>query len=95
MVDELTFCELREKEVINTIDGRKLGRTIDLVLTCSGNVLGIVVPGERKAFRSIASNQTLFVPWKCITKIGEDTILVCLTGGVDSCSNHDKCDDNC
>lgn len=79
MMNDLTFCELREKEVINTIDGKKLGRIIDMVISCTGEVIGLVVPGERKAIRAIAAGESLFIPWKCITKIGEDTILAQLT----------------
>ncbi len=30
MVSDLTFCELREKEVINIVDGKKLGRILDI-----------------------------------------------------------------
>lgn len=80
MDKEITYCELREKEVINTVDGKKLGRTMDLVFTYNGKILGLVVPGEKKTFRNMASGENLFVPWKCITKIGEDTVLVSLTG---------------
>lgn len=78
MVNDITFCELREKEVVNTIDGKKLGRIIDMVFTCDGSILGIVTPGEKRGFKVIASNSSLFIPWKCIKKIGEDTILVTL-----------------
>lgn len=80
MMNEITFCDLREKEVINTVDGKKLGRVVDLVMKCSGEVLGFVVPGERKLLRALSSCDTLFVPWKCIVKIGEDAILVKLSG---------------
>lgn len=92
-MNEITFCELREKEVINTVDGRKLGRVIDLVMTCNGNVLGLVVPGEKKALRSIASSESLFVPWKCIVKIGQDTLLVSLKGGGNDDKNEKNDDD--
>lgn len=50
MVNDITFCELREKEVVNTVDGRKLGRIIDMVITCEGEVLGLIVPGQKKSF---------------------------------------------
>lgn len=80
MVNDITFCELREKEVINTIDGRKLGRIIDMVITCTGEVVGLVVPGQKKVMRVVTSNDSLFIPWKCIKKIGEDTILAQLSG---------------
>lgn len=86
MVNDITFCELREKEVVNTIDGKKLGRIIDMVITCSGDVVGLVVPGEKKALRVMASGESLFIPWKCITKIGEDTILAQLTNTKDTVS---------
>ncbi len=79
MMNDLTFCELREKEVVNTIDGKKLGRIIDMVISCTGEVIGLVVPGERRSLRVVASGESLFIPWKCITKIGEDTILAQLT----------------
>lgn len=75
-MNDITFCEMREKEVINVIDGRKLGRILDMVFTCHGEVIGIVVPGEKRFFKNIAGNESLFVPWKCIKKIGEDTILI-------------------
>ena len=46
---ELTFCELRAKEVVNASDGRKLGRITDLVFSAdSGAVKGIVAPFTRR-----------------------------------------------
>lgn len=80
-MNDITFCEMREKEVVNIIDGRKLGRILDVVFTCHGEVIGIVVPGERRFFKNISSSESLFIPWKCIKKIGEDTILVEMKGG--------------
>lgn len=79
MVNDITFCELREKEVVNTIDGKKLGRIIDMVITCEGEVIGLIVPGQKKVLHVITNNDSLFIPWKCITKIGEDTILAQLS----------------
>ena len=76
MISDLTFCELREKEVVNITDGKKLGRILDLALTCSGNVLGVIVPGEKKFFKSVSGEESIFVPWKNIVKIAEDAILV-------------------
>jgi len=39
--------ELRQKEVINTRDGRSLGRVVDIEFcVCDGRVTAIVVPGE-------------------------------------------------
>lgn len=90
-MNDITFCEMREKEVINIIDGKKLGRILDIVFTCHGDVLGIIVPGEKKFFKNISGNDSLFLPWKNINKIGEDAILVSLVGGsvIDGCPNNE------
>lgn len=72
---ELTFCELRAKEVVNASDGRKLGRITDLVFSAdSGAVKGIVAPFTRRGL--FGKGQDVFIPWRCIKKIGEDVILV-------------------
>ena len=43
---ELSFSELRTKEVVNTNDGRRLGKVCDIVFCYPENrVIGIVVPG--------------------------------------------------
>ncbi len=71
---ELTFSELRAKEVINTQDGRKLGKVCDVALCYPENKwIGIVVPGG-KGFGFKKNN--LFVDLKHIVKIGEDVVLV-------------------
>lgn len=71
---ELSFCELKSKEIVNESDGRRLGRITDLVFSLpSGKVEGIVSPfGKSGLFRS----QEIYIPWKYIRMIGEDVILV-------------------
>lgn len=77
---ELSFCDLRAKEIINTADGRRLGRITDIIFSCEGGgeVRGIVVPYVRRLFFSRA--QEIFIPWNCINKIGDDVILVNIVG---------------
>mgnify|MGYP003097074264 FL=1 len=71
---ETSFSELRTKEVINTADGRRLGKVCDLVFCYPENrVIGIVVPGGR-GFGFWKSEQ--FIDMKNIIKIGDDVILV-------------------
>ena len=71
---ELSFLELRAKEVINTQDGKKLGKACDVSLCYPDNKwIGIVVPGGR-GWGSKKSN--LFIDLRHIVKIGEDVILV-------------------
>ncbi len=70
---EVSFSELRSKEVINTQDGRRLGRVCDVVLCYPENRwLGLVVPSGR----GFGKKQELFLELKNIVKIGEDVILV-------------------
>lgn len=71
---ELSYNDLRKKEVVNTLDGKKLGRICDLVFCYPENrVIGFVVPGSR-AFG--LKREEYFISMKCISKIGEDVILV-------------------
>jgi YlmC/YmxH family sporulation protein len=70
---EISFSELRAKEVVNTQDGRRLGRVCDVVLCYPENRwIGLVVPSGR----GFGKRQELFLEWKNIVKIGEDVILV-------------------
>jgi len=75
---ETTFLELKCKQVINVVDGKTLGRIIDIVLdikTCK--VLGLIVPSPTSGWLScFRSGKEIFIPFDCICKIGVDVILV-------------------
>lgn len=74
---EITFCDLRAKEVVNICDGKRMGNIIDIVLdSCSFRVTGIVVPSEKSFFNFFKSNPDIFIPFNRIRKIGRDVILV-------------------
>ena len=76
--NDLSYCELRSKEVVNDTDGRRMGRIVDILFSRDdGRISGIVVPLNRRGIFS--KNQDVFVPWHCVRKIGEDVILVSLT----------------
>lgn len=84
---ELSFCDLRAKEVINVSDGRRLGNVIDLIFeTCSACVTGIVVPGSRNFFNLFRGNCDIFIPFQRIIKIGKDVVLVEINSTVGCCS---------
>ena len=56
----ISFCELRRKEVINLRDGARLGAVCDLeVDLCSGTVCSIVVPGPPKMWGLLKSDEEL------------------------------------
>ena len=70
---ELSFSELRAKEVVNTQDGKRLGRVCDIVLCYPENRwIGLVVPSGR----GFGKKSEVFIELKNIVKIGEDVILV-------------------
>ncbi|MCL2851217.1 MAG: YlmC/YmxH family sporulation protein [Firmicutes bacterium] len=76
MSHELSFCELRQKQVINVIDGKVLGRICDVVFSRqSARVLGFVVPGE-SGFSLFKRKGDVFIPFERICKIGCDVVLV-------------------
>ena len=86
---ETSFSELKQKEVVNVVDGRRLGRTCDIVFTYpEGRVCGIVVPGSKG--RHWVRSSELFIDLKSLTKIGEDVVLVNLRPVVKSDCKPDK-----
>ena len=72
---DMTFSELRCKEIINSVDGRRLGRAVDIVFDVQAGLLrGIIAPYSRKTWTG--RGQDIFIPLKCVQKVGEDVILV-------------------
>ena len=74
---ESSFLELRCKEVVNVVDGKRLGHIVDIVFElASGRITGLVVPGDKNIWNVFKSGGEIFVPYNQICKIGDDTILV-------------------
>lgn len=73
---EVSYSDLKNKEVVNVADGKKLGHIIDILFdNASGEVKGVVVPGDKKIFRK---TEDIFVPLARVKKIGDDVVLVYL-----------------
>ncbi|MGN1473531.1 MAG: YlmC/YmxH family sporulation protein [Eubacteriales bacterium] len=71
-----TLMELREKEVINVCDGRRLGCVEDLEFDPeSGRILALLIP-EPKGLFSFGNCPMISVGWQKIQRIGADIILV-------------------
>jgi YlmC/YmxH family sporulation protein len=69
--------DLRQKEVINIKDGKKLGNIYDLEINLvKGRVDAIIIPGQSKFFSFFSKEEDYVIPWKYIRKIGIDTIIV-------------------
>ena len=80
---ELTFDELKKRDVINVADGRSLGSVIDLRLSFpKGVLLGIYVPGrKRSGLFGLFDKSSVYISENRIIKIGGDVILVNLDSG--------------
>lgn len=74
----MSLSELRAKDVVNTLDGKRLGKVMDLEFDpCTGRVEAIVVPGEFKVSHALRGEKCgVVIPWHRICKIGENVILV-------------------
>lgn len=73
----LKTSDLKIKEVINVIDGRRLGTITDIEIDLeSGRLTAIVVPGAGKFLGLFGKNDDIVIPWEKIHKIGLDVILV-------------------
>ncbi len=75
---ELTFSELKKRDVINLADGRCLGRITDIKLSFpDGRLIGIIVPGRRvRRFLCFFDKTEMYIDERKIVKIGGDVILV-------------------
>ena len=85
----ISFCELKKKDVINLCDGSNLGNIYDISIdTCTGEILGIILPTGKGFFNIFKSSNDLFIPYTRICKIGKDIILVDII-------MHNQCETDC
>ncbi|MBS4008490.1 MAG: YlmC/YmxH family sporulation protein [Clostridium sp.] len=73
----IKISEMRNRDVVNIADGRRLGVICDLDLDLdNGRILAIIVPSSNRFFSFFSSGRDYLIPWESIVKIGVDTILV-------------------
>ena len=71
------FSDFRYKEVINVRSGQRLGYVCDALFTTQeGRITALVVPGKVKYFGLFGREEDYVLPWECISRIGDDLILV-------------------
>ncbi len=69
--------EMRQKEVINILDGCRLGFICDIEIDIEiGKICKIIVPGPCKMFGIFGREHEYHISWECIKQIGDDLILV-------------------
>ncbi len=71
------ISDFQTKDVINIVDGKKLGQISDLELDLrQGRIESIVVPSSGRLFGWFGGSTDVVIPWKNIVKIGMDVVLV-------------------
>jgi len=71
------LSDFQSKDVINIIDGRRLGIISDFELDLDeGFIKSIIVPSGSRFLGLFSDKQDIIIPWKRIRKIGADVILV-------------------
>jgi YlmC/YmxH family sporulation protein len=71
------ISDFQTKDVINIVDGKKLGQVSDLELDLrNGRIESIVVPNGSRFFGLFGGTTDVVIPWRNIVKIGADVVLV-------------------
>ena len=75
-MDRCSINDLKDKEVINICDGKRLGYINDVEIdVCSGCMLAIVVLFDCRVF-GFGKCEELVIPWDKIGCFGKDAVLV-------------------
>ena len=69
----MRLSDLQMKEIVNIVDGKRIGVIIDAVVDKKGVITNLVL--EEKRGRKF-SREEYNILWKQIVKIGDDIILV-------------------
>ena len=65
--ERIRFCGLKEREVINICDCKRLGFVADLQINiCSGCVEALIVPGPGRICGFLGYDAEYIIPFECI-----------------------------
>ena len=69
--------DLQAKDVVNVVDGSKLGRISNLEIDpVNGKILSITVQNNLRFVNLFTGNNNIVIPWNQIVKIGGELIIV-------------------
>jgi len=75
------ISDLENRDVVNVVDGRRLGNIVDVELDLeSGRIVAVILPGAQRFLGVFGRENDLVIPWDRIKKIGADVILVEVSG---------------
>ena len=73
----MSFSELKQKDVINICDGRRLGKPVDVLFTEGACIEALVIPEAFNILSCLNRNKSgIEIPWDRVRRIGDDVILV-------------------
>lgn len=72
----MRLSDLQHKDIVNIIDGSKIGNIIDIKIDSKGNMEGLVVEKSKFIISMFTTKNEIEIKWEQIEKIGEDVILV-------------------
>lgn len=75
----MRLSDLQNKDVINIIDGKKIGNIIDITIGSKGSMTSLIVERSKFLISMFSSSGEIEIKWNQIKKIGEDVILVSVT----------------
>ena len=71
------ISDVREKEIINIYDGKRLGYVNDVEINMeTGMIEAIVVPSPNRIKGLFSKAGDTVIPWPEIVRFGEDVILI-------------------
>lgn len=71
----MRLSELQEKDIVNIIDGKNLGKIIDVTVE-NGKMYNLIIEPKKYFFSFFNNREEITIRWENIEKIGEDVILV-------------------
>ena len=71
------IAELKDRQVVNILDGNVLGFVSDIELdTTNGKLSSLVIYGKPRALGFLGREDDIIIPWEDIDVIGSETVLV-------------------
>lgn len=73
--------DLRLREVVNILDGKRLGAVDDVEIDLTtGKITAVIIPGGGRLLGLFGKGDEIVIPWDKIKRIGVDMILVEVEG---------------
>jgi len=76
-VKMVRISQMRQKEVINISDGKRLGFICDVEFDLeNGQIKTLIVPAAGRMMGLFSKDNDICIPWDSIVRIGDDIVLV-------------------